>query len=73
MDTSPKVPQINLDLFPIARCVEVDRKRSVGRKALRNPPSSTTRGRRRPNIWKDLDKKIVRTTLRYDYDMHQME
>jgi hypothetical protein len=66
MTASPKVPNMTLDPYPRARCVEFDRKRSAGRKALRHPPSSNMRGSRRPNIWKDSDEKIVRTTLRYD-------
>jgi hypothetical protein len=73
MTASPKVPNMTLDPYPRERCVEVDRKRSTGRKALRHPPSSNTRGSRRPKIWKDSDEKIVRTTPRYDSDMHQME
>jgi hypothetical protein len=71
MTASPKVPNMTLDLYPRARCVEVDRKRSAGRKALRHPPSSSTRGSRRPNIWKESDEKIVRTTPRYVSGMHQ--
>jgi hypothetical protein len=66
MTASPKVPNMTLDPYPRERCVEVDRKRYVGRKALRHPPSSSMRGSRRPNIWKDSDENIVRTTPRYD-------
>jgi hypothetical protein len=73
MNASPRVSNITLDLCPRERCVEVDRKRSTGRKALRHPPSSNTRGSRRPNIWKDLDENIVTTTPRYDSGMHQVE
>jgi hypothetical protein len=73
MTTSPKVPQINLDPCPRERCVEVDRKRSAGRKALRHPPSSNMRGSKRPKIWKDLDEQIINTTSRYNSNMHQME
>jgi hypothetical protein len=70
MTTSPKVPQITIDPCPRAICDEVDRKRSVGRKALRHPPSSITRGSRRLNIWKDSDEKIVSTIPRCDSNMH---
>jgi hypothetical protein len=73
MTVSPKVLQITLDPCPRARCVEVNRKRSTGRKELRNPPSSSMRGNMRPKIWKESNEKIVRTTSRYDSDMHQME
>jgi hypothetical protein len=73
MTTSPKVPNMTLDPYPREICVEFDRKRSIGRKELGNPPSSSMRGSRRKNIWKDSDEKIVRTTPRYDLDMHQME
>jgi hypothetical protein len=55
MNTNPKVPQITIDPCPREICVEFDRKRSVGRKALRHPPSSNMRGSRRPKIWKDSD------------------
>jgi hypothetical protein len=73
MTTSPKVSQITLDPCPRETCVEVDRKRTVGRKALRHPPSSNTRASRRPKIWKDSDEYIVSTTPRYKFDMDQME
>jgi hypothetical protein len=73
MTASPKVLKMTLDPCPRERCVEFDRKRSTGRKALRHPPSSNMRGSRRPNIWKDSMKNIVRTTPRYDSGMHQME
>jgi hypothetical protein len=65
-----------MTLYPYPReiYVEFDWKRSVGRKALRHPSSSRMRGSRRPNICKkELDEHIVRTTPRYDSDMHQME
>jgi hypothetical protein len=53
MIASPKVP--NMNLYPYHReiCFEFDRKRYAGRKELRNPPSSSTRGSRRKNFWKD--------------------
>jgi hypothetical protein len=70
MTTSTKVPKINLDPCPRERCVEVDRKISAGRKALRHPPSSNMRGRKRKKIWKDSDEHIVKTTPRYDSGMH---
>jgi hypothetical protein len=73
MTTSPKVPQITLNPCPREICFEVDRKRSSGRKALRHPPSSSMRGSRRRNIWKDSDEKIVRITPRYDSGIQQME
>jgi hypothetical protein len=73
MTASPKVLKITLDPYPIARCDEVNRKRSVGRKALRNPSSSNMRGSIRPKIWKDSDEKIERTTQRYNSDIQQME
>jgi hypothetical protein len=73
MISSPKVLKMNLDICPREICVEFDRKRSVGRKELRNPPSSNTRGSRRPNIWKYLEENIISTTTRYDSSMHQME
>jgi hypothetical protein len=69
----PKVPNMTLDPYPIEICVEFYRKRSTGMKALRNPSSSSTRGRKRPKILKGSDKHIVRTTPRYDSDMHHME
>jgi hypothetical protein len=55
MTTSPKVLIMTLDPYPRERCVEVDRKRYAGRRALRNPPSTNMRSSRRPNIWKDSD------------------
>jgi hypothetical protein len=70
MIASPKVPNMTLDPYPRARCVEVDWKISPRRKVLRHPPSSNTRGRRKPKIWKDSDEQIVRTTPRYDSNMH---
>jgi hypothetical protein len=73
MNANTKIPNITLDLCPIERCVEFDRKRSIGRKALRHPSSSRMRGSRRPNIWKNSDENIVRTTPRYESGMHQME
>jgi hypothetical protein len=73
MTASPKVPQITINPYPRAICVKVDRKRSIERKASRHHPSSTTRGSRRPKISKDLDEQIVRSTSRYDSNMHQME
>jgi hypothetical protein len=51
---------MTLDPYPRERCVEFDRKRSVGRKALRHPPSSNMRGSRRPNIWKDSDEQYCK-------------
>jgi hypothetical protein len=65
-DCKPQGTKITLDPCPRERCVEFDRKRSVGRKELRHPPSSNMRGSRRPKIWKDSDEQIVRTTPRYD-------
>jgi hypothetical protein len=56
MIASPKVPQINLYPYPRTRFVEVDKKRSAGRKELRHPPSSRTSGIKRPKNWKDSDK-----------------
>ena len=53
MTASPKVLINNLDPCLRAICVEVDRKRSIGRKALRDPPSSSTRDSRSSKIWKD--------------------
>jgi hypothetical protein len=50
MTTSSKVLTITLDPCPRVGCVDVDRKRSTRRKALRNPPLSNMRGRRRTNI-----------------------
>jgi hypothetical protein len=73
MTASPKVLKMTLDPCPRERCVEVDRKRSTGRKELRHPPSSNTRSSRRPNIWKNSDENIERTKPRYDSDMYQME
>jgi len=73
MTASPKVPNMTLDPYSKVRCVEVDRNISIGRKSLRHPPSTTMRGRRRPNIWKESDEQIVSTTPRYDPMMHQME
>ena len=70
MIASPKVPNMNLDPYPRVRCVEVDRKRSTGRKALRHPPLSNTRGSKKTNIWKDSYEHIVRTTPRYEFGMH---
>jgi hypothetical protein len=67
------VPNMMIDPCPRVRCVEFYRKRSTRRKALRHPPSSNTRGSRRPKIWKDSDELIVRTMLRYDSSMHQMK
>jgi hypothetical protein len=55
------------------RCIEFNRNRYARRRALRHPPSSKKRSSRRTNIWKESDARIVRTTLRYDYGMHQME
>jgi hypothetical protein len=73
MIASPKVQNVTLDPYPREICFEVDINIFIGRKELMNPPSSNMRGRRRPNIWKESDENIVRTTLRYDSDMHQME
>jgi hypothetical protein len=39
--TSPKVLKMNLDPCPREICVEFDRKRFIGRKALGNPSSSS--------------------------------
>jgi hypothetical protein len=58
MTAIPKVLKMTLDPYPITRCVDVDRKRSIGRRELRNPPSFNTRSSRRPNIWKDLDERL---------------
>jgi hypothetical protein len=68
----PQGTKITLDPYPRERCVEVDRKRYARRRELRNPPSSNTSSRSQ-NIWKDSDENIVRTTSRYDSDVHQME
>jgi hypothetical protein len=38
MNASPKVPNISLDPSPGEICVEVDGRKPVGRKELRNPP-----------------------------------
>jgi hypothetical protein len=57
MTASPKVPNMTLDPYPRERCVEVDGKRSTGRKELRHPSSSNTRGGGRPNIWKKSDEE----------------
>jgi hypothetical protein len=53
MNESVKVPNMNLDPYPRIIFVEVDRKRSDARNALRNPPSSSMRGSRRKQFWKD--------------------
>jgi hypothetical protein len=58
---------------PRERCVEFDRKRSIGRKVLRHPPSSSIRSNRRSNILKESDENIVSTTSRDNFGMHQME
>jgi hypothetical protein len=50
MIASPNVPNTCLDPFPIEICVEFDGKRFVGRKELRNPPSTSMMGHIRPNI-----------------------
>jgi hypothetical protein len=50
MTVSHKVLIKMVDPYPREICVEVDRKRSVGRRALRNPPSSNTRSSKRPKI-----------------------
>jgi hypothetical protein len=50
MTTILKVQNITLDPYRRARCAEVDRKGSIGRKELGNPPSSIMRGSIRPNI-----------------------
>jgi hypothetical protein len=52
---NPKVLKMTLDPCFRARCVEVDRKKFVGRRELRNPPSSNTLSSRKKNIWKDSD------------------
>jgi hypothetical protein len=57
MTASPKVPNISLDPSPRERCVKVDGREPTGRKALRHPPSSNTRGGGRPNIWKRSDEE----------------
>jgi hypothetical protein len=44
--TSPKVLKITLDLCPRERCVEVNRKRYIGKKALRHLSSSNIMGRK---------------------------
>jgi hypothetical protein len=54
MNANPKVLKMILYPYPREICVEFDRKISVGRRELRHPPSSNTRGSRRP-IWKDSD------------------
>jgi hypothetical protein len=73
MTARSKVPNMTLYPYSRVRCVEVDRKRYVGRKALMHPPSSIMRGSRMPNILKDSEEQIVRTTPRYNSGMHQME
>jgi hypothetical protein len=50
MNASPKVSNMTLDLYSRERCVEVDGKRSFGRKTLRHPSSSNMRGCGRKNI-----------------------
>jgi hypothetical protein len=50
MTTIPNVLIKTLNPYPGARCFEIDRKRSTGRKELRNPPSSNIRRSRRKNI-----------------------
>jgi len=54
MIASPKVLIVTLNICPRVIWVDVDRKRFVGRKELKHPPSSSTRGSRRTKIWKDL-------------------
>jgi hypothetical protein len=73
MTSSHKVPKMTLDPCPREICVEFDRNISTRRKELRHPPSSITRGRKRPKIWKDSNEQIVRSTLRYDSVMKKME
>jgi hypothetical protein len=58
MTASLEVLKMTLYPCPGARCVEVDMKRSAGRKALRHPPSSSMRSSKRPKIWKNSDENI---------------
>jgi hypothetical protein len=50
MTASPKVLKMTPDPYPKVTGDEVNIKGSIGREALKNPPSSNTRSRRRPNI-----------------------
>jgi len=52
MKTNPKVPNITLEPYPKARCVEFNGRDPLERKALSHPSSTNTRGGRRQNIWK---------------------
>jgi len=61
MTASPKVLIKPLDFYPSARCVEVDRDRSTGRREIRHPPSSNMKNNRRINIWKNLDERLKGT------------
>jgi hypothetical protein len=60
MNASPRVLKKTLDICLGVRCIEVDRKRSIGRRELRHPPSFNTRSSRSPNIWKDSEKKYCK-------------
>jgi hypothetical protein len=61
MTTSPRVLIKTLDPYPIEICVEINRKRSVGRRQLMHHPSSNTRSTRRPNILNNSDENIERS------------
>jgi hypothetical protein len=64
MATSPMVPNMTLDPYPRERCVDVDGKRSVGRKELRHPPSSNMRGGKGQIFGRDRTKRHILVMMR---------
>jgi hypothetical protein len=54
MTASPKVLIMTLDPYPRERCVEVDRKRSIGRRELRHPPSTNMRSSKKAKYLEGL-------------------
>jgi hypothetical protein len=68
MTASPKVPNITLDPSPRERCVRVDGKRSTGRKELRHPPSTNTRGGEGQIFGRNQMKRLILVMMRLTWE-----